>query len=97
MKVALVFFYSDNTLLIAKQSQCVLRSSFEQGQEAEVKFGKCPYVALILRTAGKPMQLIVFELDVISTFFSIFMFIRFFKSTSDNVLYSKKVHMLSTS
>ena len=52
MKAALVFFYSDNTLLVRKQSQCILRTSFEQGKEVEVKCGGCPYVALVLRTSG---------------------------------------------
>lgn len=53
MKAALVFFYSDNTLIVRKQSQCSLRTSFDEGKEVEVKCGGCPYVALILRTAGK--------------------------------------------
>ena len=52
MKAALVF-YSDNTLIVRKQSQCRLRTSFDEGKEVEVKCGGCPYVALILRTAGK--------------------------------------------
>ena len=50
MKAALVFFYSNNTLLVRKQSQCIIRTSFEQEKEVEVKCGGCPYVALILQT-----------------------------------------------
>ena len=46
MKAALIFFYSDNTLLVRKQSQCILQTSFEQGKEIEVKCSGCPYVAL---------------------------------------------------
>ncbi len=60
MKAALVFFYSDNTLLVRKQSQCILRTSFEQGQEVEVKCGGCPYVALILRTAGMLTEKVIY-------------------------------------
>lgn len=53
MKFGLVFFYSDATVAVVKQSRCIIRDGFSDGKDVEIKCKGTSYLALILRTNGK--------------------------------------------
>lgn len=53
MMYGLVFFYSDATVEVVKQSQCIIRDGFCDGKDVEIKYKGTSYLAFILQTNGK--------------------------------------------